>query len=127
MISVVLSIHHEWAERIYSGEKGIEVRRGSIGPDFAGEAVQAYLYETLPVGRITGTAVLVPCDGEIFAPEDLMLLTCCSEEEMQRYGGPHPRYSRIMDVRRGETATLADLHVSRAPMSWCYAYPGASA
>jgi len=60
MIDIILSIHPKWAEKIYSGEKSVEVRKTK--PDFNKfewiNSPKIYLYETTPIKKITGYVYL---------------------------------------------------------------------
>lgn len=51
MKSVILSIHHEFAEKIYQCTKSFELRK--VLPTFE-VGTRIYMYETKPVGLITG-------------------------------------------------------------------------
>ena len=51
MKAIMLSIHPEWAEKIYSGEKTVEWRKHIPSADFIDKV---FLYETAPVCRVTG-------------------------------------------------------------------------
>lgn len=119
MISVVLSIRPEWARRIYDRNKVVEVRRQQLGGTSG--PVHVYLYETLPVGRVTGDAVLIPLNGAEgdIEPEDWACLACLSEDEFRHYGGADPHCYRITQLQSYDR-TLADLGVAHAPQSWCY-------
>ena len=49
---VLMSIRPEYAAMIYAGKKTVEFRRRL--PDTAGGWRKFYIYETLPVGKVTG-------------------------------------------------------------------------
>lgn len=52
-MNIILSIKPKWAEKIYSGEKTIEWRKGE--PKLArNNGATVYIYETAPVSKITG-------------------------------------------------------------------------
>lgn len=58
--NILLSIKPRWAERIYSGEKTVEVRSklpSSYAKGLGRDDLRIIFYETVPVMRITGTAV----------------------------------------------------------------------
>lgn len=48
---IVISIKHKFAEKIYSGEKTMELRKF---PPRVPYGTRCFIYEPLPVGRITG-------------------------------------------------------------------------
>lgn len=50
--AVLLSIHPEWADKIYSGEKAVEWRK--TFPTEAEPGTPVLLYETAPVCMVTG-------------------------------------------------------------------------
>lgn len=45
MTEILMSIHHKWAELIYSGEKTVELRK-SAPKALDGDGLKVYLYET---------------------------------------------------------------------------------
>lgn len=53
MIEILLSIKHEWAIRIYRGEKDIEYRKSSPTVETYGQPIKVYLYES-GTGKVTG-------------------------------------------------------------------------
>ena len=54
-MNIILSIHPKWAQKIHTGEKTVEWRKGSpkrINPS------KVFIYETAPVCKVTGYIVL---------------------------------------------------------------------
>ena len=128
MADIILSIHPKWAEKIYSGEKTVEVRKTQ--PDWekseAAEDLAIYLYETAPVKKITGLVFLTwvhEADKELFEnPEKYfagdMRDACLTAEELIKYSnGKNLYFWDLKDPYKFDTPI--DLKGS-VPQSWRY-------
>lgn len=131
--AVILSIHPNWAEKIYSGEKAVEWRK--TFPTEATPGMPVLLYETAPVCKVTGlfywigkeTLVMREPDfhGQEINPVAQMLIDagCVPLEDLKEYQGANGRLY-AWDVRCkmkfSEPRTLSAYGLSRAPQSWQY-------
>lgn len=123
MPALLLSLKPRFASAIYSGIKRVEFRR--VMPRCA-VPIEAFIYETMPVGRVTGAAKIVrKVSGSI---ERLLELTDEHDpqrEDYRRYlrGARDPCALVLKDARRfPEPRALAELlgPSARAPQSYCY-------
>lgn len=99
MKDIILSIHPKWAEKIYSGEKTVEVRKTELdwyanNPD---HRPLIYLYETSPVKKITGFVFLhwiyqVDKEDLMHPPVNLVDGSCLSPEELIKYSSGKDLY-----------------------------------
>lgn len=127
MADIILSIHPKWAEKIYSGEKTVEVRktRPRNWCSFPDRII--YFYETAPVKKITGFCFLKfaskknkeavkNLDSETFNK------TCLTEKELIEYSnGKDLCFWNLKDPRKFDTPI--DLKGS-VPQSWRYVKKG---
>jgi predicted transcriptional regulator len=99
MTDIILSIHPQWAEKIYSGEKTVEVRKTE--PDWFKSAPDhrplIYLYETSPIKKITGLVFLnwiygVDKEDLIHLPASLVDGSCLSRKELLEYSNGKDLY-----------------------------------
>lgn len=128
--NILLSIHPNWAELIYSGEKQVEWRK-SI-PMTADENTRVYLYETSPVRKVTGYFMwdcVYICDTykcDKYTP--LVMMGKVPLDELHKYQGIGYQATESClvawkvgkVVRFDKPFTLADFNRKRAPQSWCY-------
>jgi predicted transcriptional regulator len=131
MTDIILSIHPKWAEKIYSGEKTVEVRKSS--PDSTKTIIHGkkiYLYETKPVQKITGCVYLehIKRVGEEIpwsaVPKVCSLInrSCLSEEELEKYTkGKGYMFWKLKDPQKFDTPQ--DIKGS-VPQSWRYLKEG---
>jgi predicted transcriptional regulator len=118
MRRILLSLHHEWAAALYSREKHFEFRRQrmDINP---GDVV--VIYETRPVKMVTGEFVVRAV--HYGSPTQLKRRETNPgrRRSVGSYlnGARHPTALEIAKPRRyRRPKTLADLGVSRAPVSY---------
>jgi len=143
MSTFVFSIRHEFAEKIYSGEKTVELR--SVLPANpalkAGDSVA--LYETKPIGRITGSFAAAE-DASYDASNTLGLClsvlakrSCVTTDYVERHSNLRIKNPEAVNdqkatwqigavkirgpIRFGESRPLSDYGLKRAPQSWCRA------
>ncbi len=128
--NILLSIHPNWAELIYSGEKQVEWRK-SI-PNTADKNTRVYLYETYPVRKITGYFMwdqVYICDTykcDEYTP--LVLMGKVPLDALRKYQGIGSQETESCllawkvgkVVRFDKPFTLEDFNRKRAPQSWCY-------
>lgn len=58
MEDVIISIRHQYAEKIYSGEKLYEFRKRRPNIVFG---TRCWIYEPLPIGKVTGFFIYTGC------------------------------------------------------------------
>jgi predicted transcriptional regulator len=133
MIDIILSIHPKWAEKIYSGEKTIEVRKTE--PDWFKSAPDhrplIYLYETSPVKRITGLVFFKWVSNfdkrRLKAPQlhfakHVFEESCLTAKELIKYSGGKDLYFwELKDPFKFDTPQ--DIKGS-VPQSWRYLEEG---
>ena len=106
MKEILMSIHHKWAQLIYSGEKTLELRKTAPKGFEKGE-IKVYLYET-DLKSITGVISVNFCHEITEIMPKIVENSCLSLEEIicgvDEYG-PDWLYPE-------------DLHIKRAPQSW---------
>ncbi len=120
MTEILMSIHHKWAELIYSGEKTVELRK-SAPKALDGDGLKVYLYET-DLKSITGVVFVNFCHE--ISP-NLVENSCVPPEEIEAYRakGRCKLYAwEIIGVDEygPDWLQLEDLHVKKAPQSWQY-------
>lgn len=143
MSTFVFSIRHEFAERIYSGEKTVELRSvlPANPPLKAGDSVA--LYETKPIGEITG-GFAVAEDASYDASNTLGLClsvlakrSCVTADYVERHSNLRIRNPEAVNDQKAtwqigaikikepkrfsEPRQLSDYGLKRAPQSWCRA------
>ena len=101
---VLLAIKPKWAEKIYAGEKTVEIRRTMIHR--WGSPV--LLYESHPVMMVTGMMRFTE-RREVHTSDPLILADAClTRQEMDEYAGNRVVYSyRIADVKRFDMVWLS--------------------
>ena len=119
MKAILLSIKPEWAEKIYSGEKTLEIRKSV--PRCTFPAV-VFLYESgtgLVTGSFTLQGVLHTASPVYFAKAAAMGL-----KELTDYGpdgrGVYHGWAVEKPLRFTVPYTLASLGIKRPPQSWRY-------
>lgn len=116
---VLLAIKPKWAEKIYSGEKTVEIRRTMIHR--WGSPV--LLYESHPVMMVTGMMRFTE-RREVHTSDPLILADAClTRQEMDEYAGNRVVYSyRIADVKRFDRPmTMEELDIpGKQPVSFRY-------
>lgn len=131
--AVLLSIHPEWAEKIYSGEKEVEWRK--IFPTEATPGMPVLFYETAPVCKVTGLFFWIgketliirepDFDGQKIHPvaQKLIDAGCVTLEDLEKYQGENGRlyaWNVRGKMKFSEPRTLSDYGLERAPQSWQY-------
>lgn len=131
--AVLLSIHPEWAEKIYSGEKEVEWRK--TFPTEATPGMPVLLYETAPVCMVTGLfywiskeALIIRepnFDGQEINPvaQKLIDAGCVTLEDLEKYQAENGRlyaWNVRGKMKFSEPRTLSDYGLERAPQSWQY-------
>ena len=123
MTEILMSIHHKWAELIYSGEKTVELRK-SAPKALDGDGLKVYLYET-DLKSITGVVFVNFCHEITEISPNLVENSCVPPEEIEAYRakGRCKLYAwEIIGVDEYGPDWLypEDLHIRRAPQSWQY-------
>lgn len=130
MTDIILGIHPEWAEKIYSGEKTIEIRKTRPYHWCSFPSKVIYLYETSPVKKVTGLVFLTwvhEADKELLEnPEKYfwgkMKKACLTAEELIKYSnGKNLYFWDLKDPYKFDT--LKDIKGS-IPQSWRYLKEG---
>ena len=131
--AVLLSIHPEWAEKIYSGEKEVEWRK--TFPTEATPGMPVLIYETSPIRKVTGLFYWISkeafiirepdFDGQEINPvaQKLIDAGCVTLEDLEKYQAENGRlyaWNVRGKMKFSEPRTLSDYGVKRAPMSWQY-------
>lgn len=124
--AILLSIHPEWAQRIFSGLKILEWRKSV--PKFDG-TIKVYMYETSPIQKITGYFEIVEeeCFVQIEDPlhcdSTNIVFGQVTREDLANYKG-NSKYLygwRIHAPQKFKNPkTLADFGLKRPPQSWQY-------
>lgn len=122
--AILLSIHPEWAQKIYSGEKTVEYRK-SI-PKYNHD-IMVYMYETSPVRKVTGFFKMISHFRmdvvEHLVCDKLVARGCLSIQELRHYqndskdvvGWVVAGFEKFEQPKQ-----LADFGLKRAPQSWQY-------
>jgi predicted transcriptional regulator len=100
MTDIILSIHPKWAEKIYSGEKTIEIRKTRPCHWCSFPSKVIYLHETSPVKKMTGFVFLTwaeEVDKELLEnPEKYfwgkIKKACLTEKELIKYSNKKNLY-----------------------------------
>ena len=121
MKEILMSIHHKWAQLIYSGEKTLELRKTAPKGFEKGE-IKVYLYET-DLKSITGVISVNFCHEITEIMPKIVENSCLSLEESEQYKakGRGKLYGwEICGVDEYGPDWLypEDLHIKRAPQSW---------
>lgn len=116
-----MSIHHKWAERIYSGEKTIELRKtapkSGDHTDFL-----VYIYDT-EEKSVTGHMLVNKTYEVDEITEDIVKKSCVPREEIEKYKGQGKLVAWIIrDVTEygSDRLEVQDLKAKRAPQSYQY-------
>lgn len=128
--AILMSIHPKWAAKIYAGEKTIEWRKSfPIKCWFGG--MKIFLYETRPIGKITGCFELRDVstynkneyECKFIRKDYVEKNGCLSIEELNKYQGNSKRLFAwcVMNALRYEKPlNLASFGLNRPPQSWQY-------
>lgn len=121
MKEILMSIHHKWAQLIYSGEKTLELRKTAPKGFEKGE-IKVYLYET-DLKSITGVISVNFSHIITEITPKIVENSCLSLEEIEQYKakGRGKLYGwEICGVDEYGPDWLypEDLHIKRAPQSW---------
>lgn len=119
---VLISIKHKYAAQIYDGIKRYELRHNQ--PSFVPGKIM-WIYETLPVGKITGLVEFRAC---IMAAPWLIwerykdCLGVTQAEFFRYYAGRDVAYAWELDYKweLDKPITLADIGLTRPPQSYQY-------
>lgn len=127
MSDIVMSIHPEWAGKIYSGEKKIEWRKTK--PRQYDSKMKVYLYETAPVKKVTGYfmverfgwASVHDPDFKFLIGKDIEKLGCMSISGLKKYQDSSPELiawyiGKVVKFKKPRA--LESLGVKKAPQSW---------
>ena len=133
MTKIILPIHKEYADRIYSGEKTLEIRK--TAPKAAAPYI-VYMYETKNSGGggvITGSFI---CKGIIKTSafngdfegsfntyrKEICNCACLSEEAMKIYAGTKSIIALNVSTptRFGVARSLSEFDIKQAPQGWMY-------
>lgn len=125
MKSLLLSIKPRFANEIYAHRKLIELRKRQ--PNVP-NGTPVYMYETLPIGKITGLFTYKGCiveQKERFW-EQYGNLTCVTKEEFFEYYKDYAfvygwKIDNAMKFERG--ITLGVFNMEKAPQSYAIVYP----
>ncbi|WP_405325883.1 hypothetical protein [Fibrobacter sp.] len=132
--NILLSIHPEWAELIYSCEKQVEWRKSiprqiNYNPLHKEDRVRVYMYETAPYGCITGYFELADVDRVdthgITEDDVLVKMGRVPFADLVKYQGKSDsifawRIGTNTKFNNNQLMTLEDFGLRRAPQSWCY-------
>lgn len=130
----MLSIHHKYAELIFSGAKTLEIRK--TAPRCKGKYI-IYMYETKRdggAGAVVGffqSGITVITDGfgkslndEDYdkARADFARAACLTEAELAEYANGAMLYGLTVStpIRFPRPRQLSDFGLTRAPQSWQY-------
>lgn len=131
--AVLLSIHPEWAEKIYSGEKKVEWRK--TFPTEATPGLPVLIYETAPVCMVTGLFYWISKESLIIREPDfegqeinpvaqrLIDAGCVPLEDLKKYQGANGRlyaWNARCKMKFQEPRPLSAYGLKRAPQSWQY-------
>ena len=131
--AVILSIHQEWAEKIYSGEKEVEWRK--TFPTEATPGMPVLIYETAPVRMVTGLFYWISKEALIIRKPDfegqeihptakrIIEAGCVPLDDLKKYQGENGRlyaWNVRGKMKFSEPRTLSDYGLERAPQSWQY-------
>lgn len=124
MIEILMSIKHEWAIRIYRGEKTVEYRKSSPTVETYGQPLKVYLYES-GTGTITGEMLV---NGiKVYGPSDSYEEKgngCVDFELLNEYWGKSNGQLHCWRIGKAtkyaEPIPLQKYGVERPPMSWQY-------
>lgn len=123
MTEILMSIHHRYAELIYSGEKTVELRK-TAPKALDGDGLKVYLYDT-KLKSITGV-VYVKFIHEITEIGPKLLDNSClnlEEIEVYRAKGKGKLYAWEIcgvDEYGPDWLLPEDLRAQRAPQAWQY-------
>ena len=123
MTKILMSIHHKYAQLIYSGEKTVELRK-TTPTALDDEKLMVYLYET-DLKSITGIIYVDFCREITEITPKIIENSCLSRKEIEAYKsrGRDKLYGweiRGVDEYGPDWLQLEDLHVKKAPQSWQY-------
>ena len=131
--AVILSIHPEWAEKIYSGEKEVEWRK--TFPTEATPGMPVLIYETAPIRKVTGLFYWISKETLIIREPDfegqeihptakrIIEAGCVPLDDLKKYQGANWRlyaWNVRGKMKFSEPHQLSEYGLSRAPQSWQY-------
>lgn len=131
---IMLSIHHKYAELIFSGAKTLETRK--TAPRCKGKYI-IYMYETKRDGGAgavvgffqSGITVITDGFGKSLndgdydkARADFARAACLTEDELVTYANGAMLYGLTVStpIRFPRPRSLSDFGLTRAPQSWQY-------
>lgn len=113
----VMSLHHKWAEKIFSGEKTIEIRKNKPRK---GRCFLVYdTKKKFICGQVDFGAFIEIKE----ITENICRRSCLSKEEILKYKGNRKIYAWIVEIAvfyAWDWHTLEEIGVKRAPQSWQY-------
>lgn len=122
--AILMSIHPKWAGFIYQGVKTIEYRKSvPVYSCYGDKEYQIWLYETMPVGMVTGYIIASAVRGnDVFDYDGHN--GCLCREAYNRYFWNHEYHYGWLIKRKQELAHPAHIwelcgpKIKRPPMSW---------
>lgn len=133
-MNIILSIKPKWAKLIYEGKKTIEWRK--TYPWRANNGDIVYIYETVPIKKITGSFILnkhyrylLDAYEEAWIDQykkrgiDIIGSGRVPIDELQKYqnnGRSLHGWCCVGALRFDTPKTLEDFGLKRPPQSWCY-------
>ena len=123
MTKILMSIHHKYAQLIYSGEKTVELRK-TTPTALDDEKLMVYLYVT-DLKSITGIIYVDFCREITEITPKIIENSCLSRKEIEAYkargrGKLYGWEIRGIDEYGPDWLLPEDLHVKKAPQSWQY-------
>ena len=139
MADIIMSIHPNWADKIYAGEKTIEWRKSRLKT--YSEETKIYMYETSPVKMVTGCFTLKTkfintpdpdypfarinfrdSDAKHLMIENIERMGCVPIGKLREYLKDSDGYGwRINKVEKFEKPMpLSEFGLKRPPQSWQY-------
>lgn len=125
MKSILLSIKPSYAKEIYAHRKHIELRKRQPNVPFG---TPVYMYETLPIGKITGIFVYMGCivEGKESFWKRYGDLTCITKEEFFDYYKDVAfaygwKIGHVVKFEKNNTLGVFDKE--KAPQSYAIVYP----
>lgn len=122
--SILMSIHKQYADLIYSGDKTLEIRKTAPFKDDIPRFFTAYLYETnksggagMITGEFTCDCIMATHCFEAYIPH-----SCLSFEELEEYAQGKILYAlhTLYAVRYKEPLPLSEFGLVKPPQSWQY-------
>lgn len=119
-VPIVMSIHHEWAEKIYAGEKTVELRK--TRPLRRRDWCKVFFYDTT-IKAVTGFAIIDNVKSVREVDVELVSASGVAKERIEAYRSVGRVYAwRIRSTQKFDEPTdVSRYGVQRVPQSWQYA------